>query len=395
MAEGAVIFEEALATVLNQAEVLGTEKVLFMDSRGRVLAEDVLSDVDMPPFDKAAMDGYACRQEDLGRDLECIETIPAGHMPQKGVASGQCAKIMTGAVVPEGADTVIMVEDTEVLDNGLVRYHKESSKSNIAYKAEDVQKGDVVIPVNTLLDTKHIQTLAAVGQTEVSVYRRPIVAVISTGEELVEPEQKPQPSQIRNSNAYSIMAQLHKMGLPAKHLGVCGDTVAQLRDKLQEAAQSSDVILFSGAVSMGDYDFVPRALAEEGVEIFFHGVRAKPGQKTIFGRRGKQWFIGVPGNPVSSFVQVEFLLLPFLKKLMNARDDALSLRLPCSKGYSRRKGHLKQFLPAKILPDGSVERVAYHGSGHLNSLSYANALIVVDRDVLTIAEGELVDVRPI
>lgn len=391
-----VTFEEALDMMLNSGEALdGTEResVPFMQSVGRILAEDILSDINMPPFNKAAMDGYACRKSDIHNELSVIETIGAGKVPQKTVGENECAKIMTGAMMPEGADTILIVEDCKILPNGRVKFLKEISKSNICYLAEDVKRGDIVIPEGTRISTRHIPTLAGTGKTEVMVYKAPQVAVISTGDELVEPDKQPETSQIRNSNSYSILAQLQSSGISGHYLGIAKDDREEIRKKFQEAS-FADITVFSGAVSMGDYDYIPEILQEQGVEILFHGVSAKPGQKTIFGKKGNRWYLGVPGNPVSSFVQIQFLLLPFIYKLMHGRDEALRLQMRLRTPYNRKRGRNKEFIPVKIHPDSSVEKVEYHGSGHINSLGYADGFMVVERGVTEIQAGELVDVRP-
>ena len=182
-----ISFEKALEIILDSARYLGDERVDFTESLGRVLAEDVISDVDMPPFDKAAMDGFACRQEDLDKELDVIETIPAGMIPEKSIGAGQCARIMTGAMVPEGADTVIMVEQTENIGHEKIRFTAGNTSANIAYRAEDVKEGDIMWNKGQPVKPSHIAVFSAVGYTDLLVARQPRVAILSTGDELVEP----------------------------------------------------------------------------------------------------------------------------------------------------------------------------------------------------------------
>ena len=382
--------------IVEQSAVsLGTETVGFQETLQRVLAGDVRSDGDMPPFDKSAMDGYACRREDLNHPLTVIEKVQAGDFPKKEIGPGECTKIMTGAPVPRGADTVIMVEHTKILSDGRVTYLKQASKANICYRAEDVRRGDTVLRKGTVIKPQHIPVLASVGATEVSVYKRPRLAVISTGNELVEPWEKPGASQIRNSNAWQLLAQAGQMGLPVRYLGLTKDTREETARLVDKAMQDADVVILTGAVSMGDYDFVPEVLQEKGVEILFHGIHAKPGKRTLFGRTEKQWFVGLPGNPVSSFVQFEMLVKPLVYRIMGSRWQPDVLKLPLSGDFHRKNSSRKAFEPVVITGNSRVQKVDYHGSAHIHALSYASGLMVVERGISNLKKGELVDVRPI
>ena len=382
--------------IVEQSAVsLGTETVGFQETLQRVLAEDVRSDGDMPPFDKSAMDGYACRREDVNHPLTVIEKVQAGDFPKKEIGPGECTKIMTGAPVPRGADTVIMVEHTKILPDGRVTYLKQASKANICYRAEDVRRGDTVLRKGTVIKPQHIPVLASVGATEVSVYKRPRLAVISTGNELVEPWEKPGASQIRNSNAWQLQAQAGQMGLPVQYLGLAKDTREETARLVDKAMQDADVVILTGAVSMGDYDFVPEVLQEKGVQILFHGIHAKPGKRTLFGRTEKRWFVGLPGNPVSSFVQFEMLVKPLVYRIMGSQWQPDVLKLPLSEDFQRKNSSRKAFEPVVITEDSRVQKVDYHGSAHIHALSYASGLMVVERGISNLKKGELVDVRPI
>lgn len=381
--------------MIKSARTLGTETINYQKSVGRVLAEDIKSDINMPPFDKSAMDGYACRQEDLANELEVIELIPAGVYPTKTVEKNQCSKIMTGAPVPKGADTVIMIEHTEETGENTIVYKKDSSKTNICYLAEDVKEEDIVLKKGTILMSKHIPVLAAVGATEFQCFKTPCLAIVSTGDELVEPEIKPEPSQIRNSNAYQMVAQAEAIGIQVEYIGIAKDTKESTRQMLQKSIQDADIIMMSGAVSMGDFDFVPIVLKESGIDIHFHGVETKPGKKTVFGTNSNKWFIGVPGNPVSSFVQFEMLIKPMIYKIMGADFKQANYKIPMAHGFKRKNGRRKAFEPILINQAGEVEQVEYHGSAHINALSYAEGLMIINEGVTELKKGDLVDVRPI
>lgn len=390
-----IAFEEALKRIVDSAKTLGIEVVDYRKAKGKVLAEDILSDLNMPPFNKAAMDGYACRKADLTKELEVIEVIAAGFSPTKKVGEGQCSKIMTGAPVPDGADTVIMVEHTEVITEHSIRFTNQKTSSNICYLAEDIKQGDLVLHKGTLLETKHIPVLASVGAHQVKVYKVPKIAVVSTGDELVEPEIVPNASQIRNSNAYQLLAQAQQMGLETEYIGIAKDTLESTKEMLNKAIQNADVILMSGAVSMGDFDFVPIALKESGIKIHFHGVETKPGKKTVFGTNDNKWFVGVPGNPVSSYVQFEMLIKPLLFHIMGADYKTPLYRLQMGEGFKRKHNNRKAFEPIVIGENGTVMNINYHGSAHINALSYSNGLMIVEKGISELKVGDFVDVRPI
>ena len=390
-----ITYEKALKLALDSGFSLGEEKCTYLESVGRVLSQDILSDINMPPFNRSAMDGYACRRDDLDQELEVIEIIPAGVFPKKIIGAGQCAKIMTGAPVPEGADTVIMVELTKAVSDTHIAYTGKKTKSNISLKAEDVKVGDVVLKKGTLIQPKHIAVLASVGAVEVEVYKKPRIAIVSTGDELVEPNQIPQASQIRNSNAYQMLAQAMELGVDAEYIGVAKDTKESTKEMLLKAIERADIIIMSGAVSMGDFDFVPIVLREQGVDILFHGMEIKPGKRVVFGVKDKKWFVGVPGNPVSSFVQFEMLIKPLVFKIMGANYETPLFRLPLAHDYKRKRKGRKAFEPIVITKQGRVEKADYNGSAHIHALAYAQGLMIIEADIVELKEGDLVDVRPI
>ncbi len=388
-------FEEALKIVSESAVRSGTERVSLNDSLGRVLAEDVHSDIHMPPFNKSAVDGYACKGVDLKEELDVIELIPAGKEPEKRVGEKQCSKIMTGAPVPEGADTIIMVEDVEELTSSKIKYVKDTVKDNICYLGEDVQKGDIVLTKGIRILPQHIAVLATAGCSSPLVYKQVRVAVISTGDELVEPEISPSPSQIRNSNAYQLIAQVNKIRAVPHYVGIAKDTEESTRDLITEAFESNDVVLLTGGVSMGDYDYVPQVLDELGVKLKFKSIAVQPGRPTVFGTRNEQFIFGLPGNPVSSFVQFELLVKPLIYALNGYNFKPARIRLPMGIDYSRRKTGRLSWMPVKINEDGEVIPLSYHGSAHINALTIADGMIAVPIGQSTINKGDLVDVRQI
>jgi molybdopterin molybdotransferase len=390
-----ITLEEAYEQVLGAAFLLDTERIPYGDSLNHVLAGEVFSDMEMPPFDKAAVDGYACRREDLDDEMKVIEVVPAGKQPEKSLGRGACTRIMTGAMLPAGADMVVMVEDTVMTARGTVRFVRSTSANNICYRAEDLKKGERVLQKGTLIRPQEIAVMASVGCTEPLVFRRPVVSLLSTGDELVEPDQTPVIPQIRNSNAAQLAAQLRKMNLTAFYGGIAEDHPQSLHDHIEEALQHGDVVLLTGGVSMGEYDYVPAVLDDLGFQILFRKIAVQPGRPTVFGSRDQKLLFGLPGNPVSSFVIFELLVKPMLYKMMGHDFKPLALRLPLGVDFSRRKSERKTLLPIRIMADGTAVPVDYHGSAHIHSYTGADGIMVIDIGVTSLRKGELVDVRPV
>jgi molybdopterin molybdotransferase len=387
-------FEEALEIVLNNAVPLG-EEMLGMDSAaGRVLSRDVFSDIDMPPFDKSAVDGFACRMQDVvcGMELRRVETIPAGTVPANPVHEGECSKIMTGGMLPLGADTVIMVEDTEMSSADHIKFIKENTDRNICYRAEDIKKGQKVLEKGTRLEPAHFAVLASVGNTAIWIARQPHIGIISTGNELVEPEQLPSRSQIRNSNACQLVAQARQIPALCSYFGIADDSPEELKDKISVGLYEADIVILTGGVSMGDFDYVPAAMESLGAKILFKSIAIQPGRPTVFARYNKQFIFGLPGNPVSSFVLFELMVKPFVLKMMGCNERPRVLKLPMGVDFSRRKTSRKSVIPVNV-DDGAVYPLEYHGSAHINAYTKAGGMMIMDIGQTDIKKGEPASVR--
>jgi molybdopterin molybdotransferase len=388
-------FEEALELIMATAQPGATLKVGLQDCLHRVLAENIHADRDMPPFNKSAMDGFACRKEDLDHELRIIDEIPAGSLPNKIIGPNQCARIMTGAMVPEGADFVLMKEFVQYTGPETIRCTQITPSANICYKAEDLRQGDLIAKRGTVIKAQHVALLASVGMDCPLVFDHPAVAVISTGSELVEPAEKPQEQQIRNSNSFQLLAQLNNIGLTAGYQGIVKDDAEEIHRSLTKAINEYDVILVSGGVSVGDYDYIPEVLQRMGAKVILHGLNVKPGKHLLFARLGDKFVIGLPGNPVSSFVQFELLVKPFLMELMGCHLRTMFLKLPLSADYSRRKADNLLFLPVSIGLDGTVSPIEYHGSAHIHAYTDADGILEIPVGLKKIEKGELVHVRPL
>jgi molybdopterin molybdotransferase len=416
-------YEDAFEIVMDSisGRPLGTERVEIDRCLYRILAEDVVADRDSPAFNKSAMDGFACRREDLDNELTVIETIPAGKEPQKAIGRNQCSKIMTGAVVPEGADCVIMVEDTTPTADNKIRFtplespesqNKQKAKSsltgfigehstdNICFKGEDIKKGDVVLRAGAKISAQHIAVLASLGCTKPSVAVQPKVGIITTGDELVESEKKPAPFQIRNSNGPQITAQVTSAGAKAINYGIAADTEEALDSMVKNAMVENDIVIMSGGVSMGDYDLVPGILEKNNFRLLFKKIAVKPGRPTVFGileEEGRRpvFCFGLPGNPVSTFTIFELFVKPFVLKMMGHKYKAIISYRQLEKTITREKTERDSWRPVAFTKENKVTNIEYHGSAHINALCEADGLICIPAGIVEVKEGSTVAVRQI
>jgi len=387
-----ISYEKAFEIIMNSVFTLEKESVELAHCLNRVLAEDIKSDIDMPPFNKSAMDGYACRREDFHEFLTVIETIPAGYRPQKVVNKNECSKIMTGSIVPQGADCVVNVENTEITTDNKIRITDNNTPINICYQGEDIKRGEFVLSHGTLILPQHIAVLANAGISAVPVYRKPRISIITTGSELREPGGVPLPEGcIRNSNSYQLIGQVQRMFIEPDYLGIADDTENSLNLLIQKALSGSDVVLISGGVSMGDYDLVPAVLTANQVNILFDRVAMQPGKPLTFGIKDKTAIFAFPGNPVSAFFLFEIMAKPFIYKLMGHDYNTKMFPLIAGVDFKRKRGDRKTFIPIKI-ENGKVFPVEFHGSAHINSLCDAEGIISFPLGVLEIKKGETVQV---
>jgi molybdopterin molybdotransferase len=385
--------KQALQIVLDAARPLGTERVDMGDALNRILAEDVAADADMPPFDRATVDGYACRRVDLGGRLTVTETIPAGTTPARAIRPNQCAKIMTGAAVPGGADCVVMVEQAEAAGENAIRFMGGQTGDNISRRATFVCAGQVIVPKGSYLGPAHIAILASVGHARPLVAKQPRVAVIATGDELVPATMTPRPFQIRNSNGPQLLSQLQSMGVVACDYGIVKDVESEIDSILKEALAGNDVVLISGGVSMGDFDFVPAVLRRNNVRLLFEKVAVKPGKPTVFGLTERAYCFGLPGNPVSTFVVFELFVKPFLYRLMGHDDSPVCVVMSLDEPVTRKDTDRQAWIPVKLTSRTSVRPVQYHGSGHILALCEADGLIDMGIGVERIDKAAAVNVR--
>lgn len=378
-------------TLLDSHPGYGTEEVPLFSSLNRTLAEDVRSDIDMPPFDKSAMDGYACKRKDILNKLDLIEILPAGHTPEKKISDNQCSKIMTGAAIPEGADMVFMIEDS-LKEGSKIICTNPDSKNNICFKAEDIRKGEIVLTEGTLIKPHHIAILASVGFTKVSVKKMPRVGLIATGSELVEPDITPSQNQIRNSNSSQITAQLLSLNITPKYYGIIGDNPDLLLKKIQQAISENDIILITGGVSKGDFDYVPETIQKSDFTILVDNVAIQPGKPILIAKKENNFCFGLSGNPVSSFIQFNLFVKYFITRSLHSSYDQITIKLPLSENYERKKGSRTSFVPIQ-LNKGAVTVINYNGSAHIGAYATAHGFMEIPKGVVKLEKGSLVNVR--
>ena len=401
--------EAALEIILSEIKPLGLERTSILLTLGRVLGEDIYASVDNPPWDNSAMDGYALRASDTkGASrakpviLRIIEDLPAGYVAKKSVKRGETVRIMTGAPIPRGADAVVMVEDTERLEVRGKRlevkiFREAKIRDNIRRAGEDFKKGALVLKKGTAIRAAEVAMLATVGKPNVCVYQRPKVAVLSTGDELVEIEETPSNGKIVNSNSYAISAQIKACGAVPVQLGIARDAKKDLMDKLSYGL-ASDCILSSGGVSVGDFDFVKDVLKEMGSEMRFWKVAIKPGKPLAFGIINNKPVFGLPGNPVSAMVAFEQFVRPAILKMMGVRNIfRKSLTALLTSSLKKKAGRM-HFIKA-VLEEKKGQFYATplegQGSGILSSMVMANSLIILPEDAEDAAKGSKVKVQPL
>ena len=409
-------FEEARALIEREAGraiPVATEAIELLRASGCVLAEPVLADRDLPPFARSTRDGYAVRSADLANvpaTLNVIAEIKAGEKLENipaGINQGEAVAIMTGARVPDGADAVVMIEYTKLHGERVEIARPVSAGENIVPRGAEAAKGSTVLTRGVRLTEAGIGVAASVGKSHLQVFRRPRVAMLTTGDEIVAVDATPGPTQIRNSNTYSLAVQIERAGGTPVLLPVAPDEPHALR-RLIEKGLESDLLILTGGVSMGRYDLVEQVLAELHAEFFFTGAKIQPGRPVVFGkcsavtcgagtpaRESAKYFFGLPGNPVSTMVTFELFARPTLEALAGMSPHKLTFVHAKLKSEVRVKPGLKRFLPAILsgeFENSQVELVPWQGSGDIAATARANCYVVISADRERLAPGEFVPV---
>ena len=394
--------EKALKTILFNFRPLGLEKINILEARKRVIGEDIFAPHNIPFADNSAMDGYAVRHIDTKGaaknkplQLKVIEDIPAGKVALKKIKKGEAARIMTGAVIPEGADSVIRQEDTKKNGRTVIIYSSANKGLNIRFAGEDVQKRELVVNRGSALRPADIGMLAALGKAFISVYQKPRVAIMSTGDELVDIETNPPLGKIINSNSYSLAAQVLECGGIPIMLGISKDKKLDLQEKFKTALHA-DVIISSGGVSVGDFDFVKDVMGEIGNAMHFWQVAMRPGKPLAFGAIESVPLFGLPGNPVSAMVSFEQFVRPSLLKMQGHKKIfRQTIKAVCAQEIQKSAGfrHIIRAVVKKEKDQYIANVTGDQGSGILKSMVMANALIVMGENETRIKKGAQVTIQ--
>jgi molybdopterin molybdotransferase len=390
--------EEAMAIVLSNVPERQVETVAFQSALGCILAENLVATSDIPPFCRSALDGYAVMSTDVRNapvELEIVgESRAGGGIPGR-LLPGQAMSIMTGAPVPDGADAVQMIEQSQFSqDRRKVRILAPvKSLENIALRGAEAEKGKIVLRAGHCIGPAEMAVLATFGHSRIKVWKKPAVAIFSTGDELVEYDQIPRPDQIRNSNAYCLSSQLQLMGLKAEYLGIVQDDKEDLRRKMLLGLEK-DVLIITGGVSMGEYDFVPHVFRDLGLEILFSKVAIKPGKPTVFARKGEKLIFGLPGNPISALVTFECFVRPVLGRMCGFSQPDL----PRMKGElladMRQSPGRMAFFPAWVFWDEErwkVDPLPWKNSADIIGFTGANATFIFPKTRDHLSCGETVE----
>jgi len=378
------------------APVERIERIPLRDAAGRVLATSAVSPIDVPPFDRAAMDGYAVvagdtfgASRDHAKILRLVHTSYSGDAPARAIATGECVEIATGAPLPEGADAVVMVEETEKTTEAVRIFTPVYPAQHVGRRAADIAKGQTVVAAGSILNAGRIGALAAVGTTTIDVVVRPQVAIVSTGNEIVEPGQPLGPGQIYNINRFTLASIIEAHGGTVSAVDTVADTLADLVNAIRRNA-SADLIVFSGGSSVGERDLMLDALQQTG-EVIFHGIAVKPGKPTLLGRVGTTPVLGMPGNPTSCLSNAYLLVIPMLRQMAKLPPyEPSTIHVPLARRIVSTTGR-HQFFTVRIV-DGSAV-AAFKGSGDITSMAHADGYIEIPAQTDIVEAGELVEVK--
>jgi molybdopterin molybdotransferase len=392
---------EALSVILDAVKPCGTITCSLLRANGSVLAHDIVADENVPTFDNSAMDGFAIRTEDIHQtpvSLRIIGEIPAGSVAAQQLHQGEAMSIMTGAKIPQGADAIVQQEWTERVDEHTIKIlHSVSFGHNVRRAGADITNGTVVLRSGTLLRPQEIGVLASLGERFVEVFRMPRVAILTTGSEIVDIDKPVPEGKIRNSNYYTLRTLLEELRCEVMPLGIAQDNRTELKEKISQGLQEADMLITSGGVSVGKYDFVKDVFKELAIDIQFSKVNIKPGMPLVFGMHGKTPVFGLPGNPVSSMVTFMQFVKPALRKMMGWQepDIAITLRAQCEEDLVKTDGK-RHFIRGIIeCKNGSlnVRTTGSQVSNKMTSLVAGNCLIIIPEEKEHVHKGDEVEVQ--
>ena len=399
-----ISYDEAFKIVMDHVTVNGLETTDLMKAAGRILREDVRADMDNPPFTNSAMDGYAVRAQDTAGasperpvTLKVVGEAPAGAGIGLTIHPGEAAAIMTGGPLPEGADSIVIVEETKRSGADSVAIFKPSKKDNhVRFKGEDIRSGEIVVSSGTLITPPIAALLATFGKSRITVSAKPRIAILSTGNELVEPSVSPAPGQIRNSNAYYLFSCIERNGGSPVYCGIARDDKSDTEKKISAAFKNADILITTGGVSVGEYDFVKEILEKIGVTLHFTRVAIKPGRPLTFGTKDHRLFFGLPGNPVSTMVTFNLFVMPAITK-MCGRYSFERVSLPCILEEDVRLAPgRRNFIRFMVRKEGDrlmAKSTGRQDSGRLRSIAFADGIASFPQEMKTAKKGSIIHVE--
>ena len=382
--------EDIIRILDSQEKHCKTHKVPLSEALGAFLPSPVYATLDSPPFDKAAMDGWAVCKDDEEGPWTVRETVAAGDVASYPLKKGECSAIMTGAKIPEGCGKIIRIEYTEK-SGDKVSLTRQEPLENIIYRGENIKQGDLLLTPRRL-GPADIGILASTGIAELETSVPPRIGIITTGSEIRDPGEVLNDGEIYNSNGSQLSAQARKAGCPVNYYGIVSDDQEAIRNAIAKALEETDILLLSGGVSMGEFDFVPSVLQDLGVVKEFHKAAIKPGKPIWFGHTEKNFVFGLPGNPVSTYILFEIFVKHLIGHQCGVPFGPHRLRAELGREIRRRTWDRTEFLPVRFEGD-KVIPIKYHGSSHLNALSEADGLTIVDKDIDHVPAGEIINVR--
>ncbi|MCQ4925663.1 molybdopterin molybdotransferase MoeA [Tissierella carlieri] len=398
-----ISIEEAKEILLNQDIKINTIDIPIVESLGYVLGEDIISDINMPPFDRSPLDGYALKSDnikDASKEnpivLEVIDYVPAGYVSSRKIENGQAIRIMTGAKIPEGADVIIKYEDTEFTDKDVKIFNYLKPNSNIVKMGEDIEEGDIVLKKGHLIGPADIGIFATLGRGIVKVYSKPKVAILATGDELIDIDEIPREGKIRNSNSYTIAAQIKRIGGQPVILGICRDKIEDIKNKLKDSLEWADMVITTGGVSVGDADLVKEAFQEIGGEILFWKVNMKPGTPIAVAKYGNKLIFGLSGNPAAASITFEKFVRPTILRLMGkSKLNLVKVESTLENEFTKVSNQNRYVRAITYYKDGQffTKLPNKHSSGVLTSLSGTNSLFYIRAGNGPFENGDKIEVE--
>lgn len=394
---GTLLYDDAVRLVMGAAApIVRTTRVALVDADGRVVADDVTAPVDVPPFDRAAMDGYAVVAADTfgasqaaPKSLACVDRVFTGQLPARGISAGECIEVATGAPMPDGADAVVMVEETERLGETVRVMTPVYPKQHVGRRGADIETGKIVVRAGDVLNPARIGALAATGVPDVAVYARPSVAILSTGNEIASPGQPLGPGQIYDINRFTLATIVRRHGGESAALPIAADTIEDLSAAI-DAAAGHDIIVFSGGSSVGERDLILDVLAARGT-VHFHGIAVKPGKPTAFGSINGTPVFGMPGYPTSCLSNAYMLLVPFLRKIAHLPEwTPRTVEAPLTRRIVSTTGR-HQFYTVRLV--GGRAEPAFKASGDITSMAHADGYIEIPAQTDVVEAGTIVTVK--